>query len=78
MDILSHVWNTTSDADSDITTFELEHDMKTRSIPDEVLEVLPNKTKSCTKEDLIDITTSAPRAFRKTLNQVKICFHSSV
>lgn len=31
MDIISHVWNITTDSDTDITPFQLEHGMSVRS-----------------------------------------------
>ena len=56
--MIAHVWNTTPDADTDITPFQAEHGMPCRSMTESILQQPPAEGLPVTADDLRSITVS--------------------
>ena len=70
MPIISHVWNCTPDADTNITPFEAEHGMPCRSIAESILQDPPTEGLPASADDLKTIAASAA-AFNELIGNIK-------
>ena len=68
--MIAHVWNTTPDADTNITPFQAEHGMSCRSIPESILQQPPAEGLPAAANDLRSIAVSV-NAFVEHMNNVK-------
>ena len=68
--MIAHVWNTTPDADTQITPFQAEHGMPCRSIPESILQQPPAEGLPASASDLRSIAVSV-NAFVEHMNNVK-------
>ena len=67
---MSHVWNTSTDSDTNLTPFEIEHGTRARSVADSLIETQPTEGKPADPEDIRTIVL-ATKGFQKSLNYVK-------
>ena len=70
MPILSHVWNCTTDSDTNITPFEAEHGMRCRSVAESVLQNPPSEGLPASASDLKTIAVFTA-AFNEVITKIK-------
>ena len=70
MSILTHVWNCTPDADTNITPFEAEHGMRCRSVAESLVQDPPKEGLPASADDLKTIAIAA-KAYAEIISNIK-------